>query len=606
MKIIIIRISLFVCLFTIVSSTLLAETVQQSPVIVTATRTAQTADESLASVTVITRKDIDRLQKKSLSELLSGVAGINISTNGGYGKTTGINLRGTNPNHVLVLIDGIKIGSATTGQAAFQHIPVSQIERIEIVRGPLSSLYGAEALGGVIQIFTRKGNPGTQFTANAGVGELDTNEAGAGISGSYDFLNYSVHASHFETKGIDAFTGGSSDRDGYRNQSVTANFGVQLPGDAALNFNFLHAYGNNEFDDFLSTTSVDDEDFVQQTAGVKLMLKPLSDWKSSFLASRSLDESKNFSNSIPNGTFNTKRYMVSWQNDITLADNHILTGGLDYQRDEVDSTTRFTQTKRDNTGIFFQYQWYGEQYNLQASIRNDDNEAFGNHTTGSVALGYDITDTLRATASYGSAFRAPTFNELFFPNIGFFAGNPNLQPETSHSVEIGLLGNYDSWHWDVRAYQTDIDNLIEFVFGTPTSVNIGKARINGLETRLSMEADNWTASTQITLIDPQNRDNGRQLLRRPKTTIRVDVDRQFTDGHIGFTVLTQSQRSDGFGQIVRLGGYTLVGLRGEYKITKYLSLQGRIDNLFDEQYQTINNFNSLDRNAFFSLVFKHE
>lgn len=457
-------------------------------IIVTATRTARTADETLASVTVITREEIDRRQATSVQEVLRGVPGLGVANSGGLGKATSVFLRGTNSDHVLVLVDGIRIGSATLGTAAFQDIPIDQIERIEVVRGPRSSLYGSEAIGGMIQIFTRKGGGAFKPSFSAGGGSHTTYKLSGGVSGGDERGWYNVSASHLDTRGFNACNGlpfppgggcftSEPDDDGYRNSAGSARAGYRFENGVELEGHLLHAEGKNEFDG----SFVNQSDFVQQAVSGKLRFSPVANWDVTLLGGRSLDESENFLNGASMSVFDTERVSASLQNDITLVVNHLLTVGFDYYNDLVDSSEAFAVTSRDDKAGFAQYQGAFDGHDVVLGIRRDDNEQFGGRTTGNVAWGYTFGPGLRLTAAWGTAFKAPTFNQLFFPGFG----NPNLKPEDSESWEVGASGRIAKLRWSLNSYYTQIDDLIAFDATTFASANIAEAQILGLEASAS-------------------------------------------------------------------------------------------------------------------------
>ncbi|MCA1672459.1 MAG: TonB-dependent receptor, partial [Actinobacteria bacterium] len=410
------------------------------PIIVTATRTAQTADETLASVTVITREEIERRQVQSVQEVLRGVPGLHITNVGGLGKDTSVFLRGTESDHVLVLIDGIRAGSATSGKTALQLIPIDQVERIEIVRGPRASLYGSEAVGGVIQFFTRKGGGALRPRFSAGGGSHATYQLAGGISGGGDLGWFNLGASRIDTRGFNACSstvaqpGGcftfEPDDDGYSNNAGSARFGYRFENGLDLDARLLQAEGHNEFDG----SSENQGDFVQQAVSGQVRYSPAAFWDVTVLGGRYLDESENFKAGVPErSVFDTERQSALLQNDFTLAPGHLLTVGFDYYNDLIESSEDFAETSRDNKAGFAQYQGYVTALDWVLGVRHDDNEQFGGESTGNVGLGYSFGPPLRLTAGWGRAFKAPSFNDLFLPDFG----DPNLDPETSQSAELG-------------------------------------------------------------------------------------------------------------------------------------------------------------------------
>ena len=576
-------------------------TAAEEAVIVTATRTARTADETLASVSVITRADIERAQAKSVAELLAGEAGIDTTVSGGYGKSTNVFLRGTNSDHTLVLVDGIKIGSATLGTAAWQHLPLDQIERIEIVRGPRSSLYGSEAIGGVIQIFTRRPTEKFQSQAEAGYGTYDTRKLSAGISGTDGDTSYNLTAGHFNTEGIDAKTasaGNEGDRDGYRNESYSARLTHRLAGGAEIELHTLHAQGHTEFDG----TTENQTAFLQDVVGARLNFAPMNNWNVKLQAGTSRDYSDSFKNGTFRSTFNTLRHTTSWQNDVTLAKDQLLTLGVDYQDDRVGSTTAYARTERNNTGVFLQHQGKFDDHDVLVGLRQDDNEQFGVNNTGNLAWGYALSPRLRARLSHGTAFKAPTFNQLFFPGFG----NPNLRPEKSKTHEAGLRGRQDWGKWNVSAFQTNVDNLIATVTvgGVSTAQNVDKARIKGLETEASTQFAGWETRAALTFLDPRNTITDKVLTRRARRNLKLTTER--TDGkwRYGANLLAQDHRYDNASNTTRVGGYGIVNFQAQYDVSKQWLVRANLDNAFDKTYETISTFKSPGRTLFVSLGYR--
>ncbi|GAB4361784.1 MAG: TonB-dependent vitamin B12 receptor [Gammaproteobacteria bacterium] len=588
---------------SLVSTTLLAA--EETEVLVTASRVAETVDETLASVTVITREEIEREQASSVRELLRGVAGISLANNGGAGKATSLFLRGTESDHVLVLIDGVKVGSATLGLTAFHHLPVSQIERIEIVRGPRSSLYGSEAIGGVIQIFTRRGEGEARPFFAFGMGRYQSSEITAGLSGGDETSWFNVSMSSRDSEGFNACRGNLAagcftiepDEDGYRNRSVALSGGRRLDNGLEAEIRLLHAEGDTEYDGGFQN----EEASVQRVVASTLRYAPDDRWQTTLNAGFSEDDAENFLNGAFVGRFKTRRESLSWQNDLSVADRHLLTVGIDYLDDRIRSTTAYGVTSRDNTGLFAQFQGQFGDHDLELSARTDDNEQFGSHATGSLAWGYAIHRDLRLTASWGTAFKAPSFNELYFPGFG----NANLKPEESRSVELGISGTTRSGRWSIHLYDTRVDELIAFDSAIFAPNNISETRIRGIEASLDTRLGEWLLNTQLTLLDPENRapgaNFGNRLPRRAEESLRLSIDRRFGPYDLGATLVAVGDRYDDLANTVKLDGYATVDLRGEYRITEALRIQARIENLFDETYETAAYYNQPGRGFYLTL-----
>ena len=418
------------------------EATELDPVVVTATRTARTVNASLASVTVIERSDIERLQAVSVPDLLRGVQGLQVSNSGGPGKVTDIYTRGTSADHTLVLIDGVKVGSATTGTTAWQDLPIDQIERIEVVRGPRSSLYGSEAIGGVIQIFTRKGGGALKPSLSLGGGSYRSANASANLSGGGDSGWWSLGGSYQDTEGFNACTGvpgtagcftDEPDIDGYRNVAGSARGGYRFGRRGDLDLFWLGTKAQSRFDG----SFVNDTKTNQQVFGAKGRFSPLDPWDLTLALGQSRDDSDNRLDGSFVTAFDTLRETASLQSDLTLGVGQILTLGVDWQNDHITSTEDYAEDSRDNVGVFGQIQASLQGHDLSASLRQDDNQQFGTHATGSAAWGYSLSNGVRLLASYGTAFKAPTFNELYFP----LYGNPDLAPEQSRSAELGVSGD---------------------------------------------------------------------------------------------------------------------------------------------------------------------
>ncbi len=605
------------CLFTasillcVQSTFAFASDSELQTIIVTASRIAETADDTLASVSVITREDIERQQAQSVQSVLQGMAGINITNNGGLGKATSVFLRGTESDHVLVLIDGIKVGSATLGTTALQHIPIEQVERIEIVRGPLSSLYGSEAIGGVIQIFTRKGGGETKPFFSIGAGRYGTYNASVGVSGGSERGWFSLSASGIDNKGFNACNGKPSpdgagcftiepDDDGYNNLSGALRVGYRFESGLDIDVHALQSTSDIEFDGGF----VNESESLQHVFGGTVRFSPHDIWHLSLAIGSSQDETDNFKDGTFQTRFETERNTASFQNDFSIMGDHLLTLGVDYQKDRVDGTTHYSVTSRDNKGIFSQYLATIGHQDLQLSLRQDDNEQFGHHTTGNVAWGYRLDDGLRVNASYGTAFKSPTFNELYYPGYG----NANLQPEESQSIEFGLSGKTSWGRWSSNIYETLVDDLIAYDSSVAAPGNINQARIRGLEIILATQIKSWDFTANFTLLDPENRSNGSSkgnvLPRRAKQSMSIDASHKVGKTTLGSTLIFEGGRYDDLSNTRELSGYATVDLRAEYVFAEDWLLQARIENLFDKDYETAAFYNQPGRGLYMTLRYQ--
>ncbi|MBT8420855.1 MAG: TonB-dependent receptor, partial [Gammaproteobacteria bacterium] len=392
-----------------------------------------------------------------------------------------------------------------------------------------------------------------------------------------------------------------SDDDGYRELSGSLRAGYRFDNNLEVDLHLLHADGDTEFDGSFQNETKS----IQQVVGGTLRYAPIDNWQLTLAAGRSQDKSNNFKDGVFSTRFDTKRDALSLQNDFSIGDAHVFTLGVDYQDDKVDSTTDYTVTSRDNKGLFTQYQGMFSEHDLQLSLRQDDNEQFGEHATGSAAWGYAFSEALWLSASYGTAFKAPTFNELYWPD-GY--GNPDLGPEESKSFELGLGGQADWGNWSLNAYETRIDDLIAYDASTSAIANVNKARIRGLEGVLTTRVRGWNLDANVTLLDPKNRSSGDEsgnvLPRRAEQSLRVDADRQFGQYAIGATLFTEGRRYDDLKNSDRLGGYAILDLRAEYEFARDWRVQARIENLLDKEYETAAFYNQPGRGVFVGVRYQ--
>ncbi|NDP47581.1 MAG: TonB-dependent vitamin B12 receptor [Sulfuriferula multivorans] len=574
-------------------------------IVVTPTRTAQTVDASLASVSVITREDIERLQARSLVDVLQGLAGVTVANSGGMGQQTSVFMRGTNSTHVLVLIDGVKVGSATSGGAAFQDFPLQLIDRIEVVRGPVSSLYGSDAVGGVIQIFTRKGGGALTPAASVSIGSHNSQEASASLTGGGTQGWFSAGLTHLRTNGFNSCKGLSSsvgcystnepDSDGYRNTAFTLRGGYRFAPGSELDMNVMRAQGKAEFDGSYQ----DQSDSIQQVIGAGYTHRFNDDWRIKLSAGQSRDNLESFKGGVYKSTFNTHRDSAALQNDLNLGRDHLLTLGLDWQKERVGSSTSYSLTQRDNTGVFAQYQGQWNQHRVQLALRGDDNSQFGRHTTSNIAWSHPVEAAVDLRVAYGKAFKAPSFNELYYPG----GGNPNLRPETSNSFELGLAGRVSGGRWSVSLFDTRINDLIA---GWPTE-NVNRAEIQGVEFATNNRIGAWELAVNLTLQDPQNAsgaNQGKVLARRAQESLRIDLDRRLGAWRLGGTLRGEGRRFDNASNTLPIDGYALLDMRAEYRLAADWMLGTRLENVFNVDYETVYGYNQSGRGAYLTLRYQ--
>src|SRR6266550_1909270 len=571
-----------------------AKTAILDPIVVTASRTPQSITQLLADVTVIERDEIARAGVDSLAELLQRQPGIEIIQNGGPGATSGVFLRGANTNQTLVLIDGVRVSSASVGATALEAIPLEQIERIEILRGPASSLYGSDAIGGVIQIFTRRGSDATRLTAGTGYGTYNTRSVDGGVSGRSGPVTFSVHAGLQDSNGFNAIVNPANfsydpDRDGYRSESVTASGGLELATGHELAATYFRNRLNNQYD---GGDAFDDRTITTvESGGLELRDRLSSAWMSRLTAALGVDESVS-KTGFGDFPFRTSQRQYAWQNDITI-DPGLLTLALERREERVTTDSDFAVTARNTNSVMAVYVWRQDPQALQANLRYDDSSQYGGKTTGSLAYGYRIGPEWRITASAGTAFKAPSFNDLYFPGFS----NPALKPETSRNVEVGahwtrtldLLGQSIGTEMHAVAWHNHVHDLI--VFGCDTNFNclpnnVDNATLEGVtitgDARLSTSA---SLSGSLTLQSPENDANGNLLPRRARRFGVVAWSQQAGPVRLGLELIASSLRYDDAENTRRLSGYASVNVTVEWPFAANWTVYVRGDNVFDRDYQ---------------------
>jgi vitamin B12 transporter len=580
--------------------------------VVTATRTETAKNQLATATTVYTRKDIERLQVQTLPDLLKGTSGIDITQSGGYGKTTSLFMRGTNSDDILVLVDGIKIGSTSLGTSPFEFIPMDSVERVEIIKGPQSSLYGSEAMGGVIQIFTRKGaeTEKPSITLDTGGGSYSTYKAAGTVSGKWKNNWYTLGSSGFGSHGYNnqqptfgPYGVNQPDNDGYSNAAVNARVGHHFENNSEIEAFFLRTQGTTHYDgNYQNKTN-----FIEQVVGTSASMDILNDWRSTLRFGQSQDDNDQFA---PGGAFssqfNSTRWNATWLNQFTLSENHQVTAGFDYRMDEINSSESYNKNSRYDTGAFTElHSRLWEDHFVNASVRYDNNQQFGDYVTGNVGWKYNWNYGISLLASFGNAFKAPSLNDLYYPNYG----NSTLKPEESTSYETGITGNHNWGQWEIRAYHTNIDNLITPTMDPVTynfsAENIGKAQIEGLESEIGTQLMGWNGKLTMNLLNPINVETNGRLPRRAKEMLAFDLSRSIGAFDLGANVLAQSDRFDNTQNTIKVAGYTTLDLRSAYHLNKNWMLSAKLNNLLDKNYQTVDTYNMPGRNFFLSIHYNN-
>lgn len=576
-----------------------------STVLVTATRTPQALADVISDSTTISAEQIAQAGAGSIVDLLKRQRGIEVTRNGGAGSSSNVYIRGANSNQSIVLVDGVRIGSSTTGAANWSAIPLTAIDRIEIVYGPLSSLYGADAIGGVIQIFTKKGQGAPAITAFAGYGSDNTREADATVSGATGgehSFSYAVSAGKEKSDGFSSARPGLSsynpDDDGYDRENVSGQFGLQLAKGVEAGALFLHSRLESQYDatvprgqsfyDVRSEATID-------TASVFAKAQLLPSWRSMLQYSQTKDKGANYTSALASGytRIDTKQSFITWQNDVQIGAD-VLQLLYEHRKEEVDTNGAAAMNRDRNTNSFAaSYNARRGAHLLSASARRD-NSVYGDKNTGAIGYGYHVTQSLRATASYGTSFRAPTYNELYYPAYG----NAANRPEQGRNAEVGL--RYDDGVNAVSAgyYRNRLTDMLvntnpcPFGTGYPTgcAYNVNRATLEGLTLSASTQVAGINLGANADLQDPRDDTTGKRLIRRAKRHANLTADYGIGALKAGVEVELSGARFENAANTVRLGGYGLVNLYATYAFNHDWSALVRWNNAADKQYDLARNY----------------
>lgn len=581
------------------------EKVRVEGVVVTAARIEETAGETTSEVTVIRSEEIQAMHANLLPEVLRRIPDLNIVQTGGDGKFTSVFLRGGDPKHTLVMVDGVKVNSNTVGSYDMSSLPVDDIERIEIVKGAQSTIYGSEAMAGVINIITKKGEGRPKATITVEAGSQGTVNPSATVSGSTPSLHYRVTAGYFSTDGISTARNGS-EKDGYRNGSLSWKAGARPSEQVEVELIGQYSADRSELDgyDFMTGLAADAPNFVQHGIHVllaargKLYVRDI--WEQVLTLSTFRDSLKfrDPDTDYNNADIVNRRHVIDWQNNLYITNSLTLTGGIEYRRENGENKGNFDETV-DNKAAYLnaKLKLLSDALVLNAGIRYDDHESFGSKTTYKVGAAYVMKDagiTLRT--SYGTGFRAPSLNDLYYP----FYGNPSLKPEESTSFEAGAVKFLlkDRVSLSVTYFSQDYDNLIQSDPRTYTAANIASASVKGIEAAVSWRAsEGLDLNAGYTYLDTEDKDTGTELIRRPTHKVSAGAAYSFKDISVRADFLYVGGRLDSSAGTM-LSPYALVNLNGSYRMGKAVSVFIRIENLFDTEYEEAHGFGTKGRSLY--------
>jgi vitamin B12 transporter len=597
------------CMFAttpVLAQNLASTVAHMDTVVVTGTRSATLVDEALADTTVISREVIEQAAGKTLSELLGQYAGTQIWSNGGQGKPSSVSLRGLEARHTLLLIDGVRYGSATLGTPTWENIPLESIDRIEIVRGPLSGLYGSDAVGGVIQIFMRRGQTGFRGNVVATLGSNRYGQLGGGINFGQGALDGSLQIQRAENRGFSStnarvpFDNYNADADGFRQNSANAQLGLKIRDGWRLNARLFQSEGVTQYDD-----GVDGDAKAKlrtQVASFNVDGTVSTRWKSSVRIARSSDDYITLATASPFsdlGKIGTVQNQFNWENTVATPVGTVIIVADHTQQNVSRPGDPFVLSSRDITGFAAGINGRSQAHTWQANLRRDRNSQFGSQTTGTVAYGFDVTATLRLGASLGTSFVAPTFNQLYFPNFG----NPNLLPEEGKQGELSI-------RWLGQNQQARIayfDNRIRGYISTgPLPINVPRTRIDGISASYDARIANIRLNASIDRVNPRNDTNGsanfgKLLPRRVKDSAKLGADVDIGAWRIGGSLAAFSERFDNAANTTRLPGFATLDLRANWRFSKQWSVGAHVNNVTGKNYETVLGYNQPGREGYLTI-----
>ena len=602
------------------------ESMALGEVVVTASGHEQDVKEAPASISVLDREDLEDRYYRNVTDALREVPGV-IVTGGGAGDNgSDISIRGMPSSYTLILVDGKRQNTRETrpnGSAGFEQDflpPLQAIDRIEVIRGPMSTLYGSDAIGGVIQLFTKRGEEGVSPSIGVGVGSHGLFRTEAAISGKANAFDYSFGVAHEESRGFniqplekrtlpkDGFT--SPDRDGYNTTSGNVRLGWQIAPGQRLEATALSSDTQARYDAAKSGSKppayyLDDQSRNRLRTGG---LTWSAQWNEVYSTRLQVTDSQSVYSTMPS-YYRTETRLRGYlfQNELRFGP-HLVTAALERREDRLEnaptsSTDKGLARKRSQDAVSLGYGFVQGPHSLQLNVRHDDDSEFGGKTTGSAAYGFAITPKLRVTASAGTAFRAPTLYQRFSEY-----GKPDLQPEASRNVELGLKYTDGPTNAGIVVYRNQVRNLIVFdstAKGCASSFgcygSTARARYEGVTLSAGHRIGDVTLRASLDFQDPRDLATDKLLARRAKRYATLGADWRLGGWTLGAEVQTSSQRYDDAANTRTLGGYTLLNLVASTKIVRDVDLVARIDNAGDKDYMLARGYVTGGRNAYVGL-----
>jgi vitamin B12 transporter len=584
---------------------------QTQSVLITATRSAQSVTDVLLDYDTISSEEIFTGGFASLAELLQKKRGIEMTTNGGPGSASSVFMRGSDNRQSVVLVDGVRVGSSTTGGTSWASIPLAQIDHVEIVYGPLSSMYGADAVGGVIQIFTKQGTGGFSPMLALGFGSYGARSQEAGVSGSTTgehALRYALHVGYEAADGFSASkpTAGpftyNPDKDGYRRDNASASLAWQVAGNHELGMNLLSSRLNARFD---AGEGFDDRGIGKlETIAFYLKSKVSTDWNSHFQAARSVDRNATKA-SFGNSYFDSISRQFIWQNDFKLGSDSLQTVA-EFRQERGESNLKSLRRERNTKALGLAYQLKRDVHLLSASLRYDDNSQYDGQTTGSLAYGFRLNQQWRLSSSIGTSFRAPSFNELYYPGFGV-ASN---RPERGRNAEIGLHFAAGGNQFSASLFQNRLKDLLVYAQVCPVepathqfgcSYNVNRAQLQGLSLGGSTRWQQWLLKGSLDWQDPRDETAHKRLARRSRQHGSVALEYASGAWKGGVESVFSADRFDDAANKNRLGGYGLLNLYGSFEFAKDWTVLARWNNVTGKDYELARFYATAGSNGFVGL-----
>lgn len=565
---------------------------------VTANRVKQDINSALASISVFSADDIAALNPQDLPSLLSYVAGLDLTRNGGLGHNSSVFMRGNNSNGLLVLVNGQRIGSATLGTTSLANIPLANISRVEVVKGPRAAWYGADAVAGVILITTQSQGK-SQLSAK--VGSHDYQQYQGSLSGQFDTVDVGMQLSQERSRGFDVHQDQNFDDDGYEMLSGQVELGYRS-GFGDWRIKAQQDRGNTEFD---SSWGADQADIDNDQLSLQWQYQQQA-WQQQLQLSQSNDDVLSFKGDKANGSrIATRRqqaeYQISWQQD----DAQYVAGSEWRNEDVSGSDTDFSKDgelfeSRRYRAVFTGGYWQWQSWLANLALRYDEIEAIDNALTYSTALGYQFSPAWQLRANYGTAFKAPTFNDLYYP----WGGNPALQPEQSHSTELALSYQVSGFSWQAQWFSQRVTDLIQW---TPddqdnwTPKNVASASIDGVEMTVNTEWFGAEHALQLTVLDHQDQQTGKPLLNRAERLINYRISKQWQELSWWLSWQYQGERQTTGGA---LPSFAIWSTALNYQVTSQWRLTAKAENLFNKQYQSNRGYRTAGSEVFVSVQYQ--